>query len=150
MHIGAELQHLFVVQDGLGRRKTALLEGIRRVKDGDEDVDMLPRQRGGSSGPVLRILTNGPMFRNFIHRPVLAIVISVLILFVGAGHPAIAHRSVPGDRAHHGEHLRLVPRLQRGRPHQVAPSSSWRRHQRVQGMRHMASDATSAGKAPSA
>ena len=43
VHIGAELQHLFVVRDGLTTEDRFLIEGIRRVKDGDEvRVDMLP------------------------------------------------------------------------------------------------------------
>ena len=42
VHIGAELQHLFVVREGLEAKDRFLLEGLRRVKDGDEvDVEVL-------------------------------------------------------------------------------------------------------------
>ena len=42
IHTGAELQHLFVVEDGLSEGDRFLLEGLRRVKDGAHvEVEML-------------------------------------------------------------------------------------------------------------
>jgi membrane fusion protein (multidrug efflux system) len=36
IHVGAELQHLFVVEKGLSKEDKVLLEGIRMVKNGEK------------------------------------------------------------------------------------------------------------------
>ncbi len=87
------------------------------------------------------------MFRNFIHRPVLAIVISVLIVFVGglsinqlptAQFPEIAPTTVNIFIAYPGSSADV---LTRSTIIQLETAING-----VQGMRYLASDATSAGE----
>jgi len=87
------------------------------------------------------------MFRNFIHRPVLAIVISVLIVFVGvlsieqlptAQFPEIAPTTVNIFIAYPGASADV---LTRSTIIQLETAING-----VQGMRYLASDATSAGE----
>jgi HAE1 family hydrophobic/amphiphilic exporter-1 len=87
------------------------------------------------------------MFRNFIHRPVLAIVISVLIVFMGllsiqslptAQFPEIAPTTVNIFIAYPGSSADV---LTRSTIIQLETAING-----VQGMRYIASDATSAGE----
>ena len=41
IHVGAELQHLFVVEKGLSKEDKVLLEGIRMVKNGEKETEPL-------------------------------------------------------------------------------------------------------------
>ena len=91
-----EMDDIFVIKKGLDVNDRIVLEGVRQVRDGEkveyefrtpEDGDGKPKKprriatasRYGTRRDYLRT-----MFANILHRPALAIVISVLIVFLGA------------------------------------------------------------------
>ena len=147
-----------------------VLEGVRQVRDG-EKVEYEFRHAGRGPGTTRKTTRNSnrcsphrldrrtesvgtehrylrTMFAKILHRPALAIVISMIILFLGvlaiktlpiSQFPYVAPPSVDG--------LGFLSRRQCQRPGRLGPDSLEQAINGVQNMRYMASAATSAGEA---
>ena len=155
-----EMDDIFVIKKGLDVNDRIVLEGVRQVRDG-EKVEFEFRQAGrGSCEPKISrgIATASrygtqrgylrTMFTKILHRPALAIVISIILLFLGvlgiktlpiAQFPNIAPPTVQVSIAYPGASANvlvdsvLIP---------LEQSING-----VQNMRYMVSSATSAGEA---
>ena len=144
-----ELDDIFVIKKGLDVDDKIVLEGIRQVRDGEkveyefrqpEQVMRQPEEPGGISrlagtGPAIPARTQREslrtMFAKFLHRPALAIVISVHHPVPGrAGDQDPADLPVPLRRAaERGGHGRLS-RRQRQRPGRLGAGHPGAGHQR--------------------
>ena len=161
-----ELEDIFVIKKGLDVNDKIVLEGVRQVRDGEKvEYEFRPPEqvianqknqagiaaaswsRHGQPEPRSRRLSR-TMFTKILHRPALAIVISVLLLFLGvlaigtlpiSQFPSITPPTVEVAIAYPGASAKvlvdsvLIP---------LEQSING-----VQNMRYMASDATSAGEA---
>ena len=158
-----ELEDIFVIKNGLGVDDKIVLEGVRQVRDGDKvEYEFRPPEAGcwqtkrttrnSSRFPVTNTEPNRirlrTMFTKILYRPALAIVISIILLFLGvlgiktlpiAQFPDIAPPTVqvaiayPGASANVLVDSVLIP---------LEQSING-----VQNMRYMVSAATSAGEA---
>ena len=166
-----ELDDIFVIKKGLGVDDRIVLEGIRQVRDGEkveyefrppEQVHGKPKKPGGIATasrygnrpnrfPVRKPIQPDylrTMFTKILHRPALAIVISVIILFLGmlaiktlpiSQFPSVAPPSVVVAVSYPGASANVLVDSVLIILEQAING--------VQDMRYMASAATSAGEA---
>ena len=90
-----EMEDIFVIKNGLDVNDRIVLEGVRQVRDGAEggirisfsgrghDQPEVPCRVATASRSETRRYNYKHMFTNILHRPALAIVISVIIVFLG-------------------------------------------------------------------
>ncbi len=149
----AELPHIFIVGSGLKPTDKILLEGLRQVRE-NEKIDytiVKPDSVISNLGFICRMINHKKqeeMFSKFIKRPVFAIVISVVIIFVGllaikklpiSQFPDIAPTTVNIFIAYPGSSADVLVQSTLITLEQAING--------VQDMRYIATDATSAGEA---
>ena len=138
-----EMDDIFVIKKGLDVNDRIVLEGVRQVREG-EKVEYEFRQAGrGSCEPKKsrRIATASrsetqrdylrTMFTKILHRPALAIVISIILLFLGVlGIKTLPDSTVPQHRAADRSGLHCLSRRQCQRFGRFGPDSVGAIHQR--------------------
>ena len=130
-----ELDDIYVIKSGPQRERQdhprGDSTGSRRRQGG---IRVAAARRGSQQPEVSRGIGTSPMFARILHRPALAIVISLLILFLGglaiktlpiSQFPDVAPPSVRG--------LGVLSRRQRQRPGRLGPDHPGAVHQRRPG-----------------